>query len=64
MPSVVLRPRAFVDLAGIWAFIAEDSVKHADRFAALIDSQFRALARQPQMGRVGQSWQPTFTASH
>ena len=51
MPSVVLRPRAFVDLADIWAFIAEDSVKHADRFAALIDSQFRALARQPQMGR-------------
>ena len=26
-------------------------VKHADRFAAFIDSQFRALARQPNMGR-------------
>jgi toxin ParE1/3/4 len=51
MPSVVLRPRAFVDLADIWAFIAEDSLTHADRFAALIDSQFRALARQPHMGR-------------
>jgi toxin ParE1/3/4 len=51
MPTVVIRPRAFVDLADIWAFIAEDSVKHADRFAAFIDSQFRALARQPNMGR-------------
>ncbi len=51
MPGVVVRPRALVDLAEIWAFIAEDSVKHADRFAALIDSQFRTLARQPHMGR-------------
>jgi toxin ParE1/3/4 len=51
MSSVVVRPRAFVDLADIWAFIAEDSMKHADRFAGLIDSQLRALARQPHMGR-------------
>jgi len=51
MPSVVVRPRALVDLADIWAYIAEDSVNHADKFAALIDSQFRALARQPHMGR-------------
>jgi len=51
MPSVVVRPRTLVDLAEIWAFIAEDSVKQADRFAGLIDSQFRALARQPHMGR-------------
>jgi toxin ParE1/3/4 len=51
MPSVVVRPSAFVDLADIWVFIAEDSVRHADGFAALIDSQFRALARQPRMGR-------------
>jgi toxin ParE1/3/4 len=40
-----------VDLADIWAYIAEDSVNHADKFAALIDSQFRALARQHHMGR-------------
>lgn len=51
MPSVVVRPRALVDLADIWAYIAEDNVNHADKFAALIDSQFRALARQPHMGR-------------
>lgn len=51
MPNVVVRPRALADLAGIWAFIAEDSVNQADRFAALVDRQFRALARQPHMGR-------------
>jgi toxin ParE1/3/4 len=51
MPSVVVRPRAFVDLADVWAYIAENSVSHADRFAALIDSQFRALSRRPHMGR-------------
>src|SRR5580700_10023696 len=51
MPSVVVRPRALADLADIWAYIAEDSVKHADRFAALINSQFRTLVRQSHMGR-------------
>jgi toxin ParE1/3/4 len=40
-----------VDLAEIWAFIAEDSIKHADKFAVLIDDHFRALARRPHMGR-------------
>jgi toxin ParE1/3/4 len=27
-------------------------VKHADRFAALIDSEFHTLARRPQLGRT------------
>ncbi len=51
MPRIAVRPRASVDLAEIWAFIAEDSIKHADKFAALIDDQFLGLARRPQMGR-------------
>jgi toxin ParE1/3/4 len=51
MPRIVVRPRASVDLAEIWAFIAEDSIKHADKFAALIDDDFRALARRPHIGR-------------
>jgi toxin ParE1/3/4 len=51
MPSVVVRPRALADLAEIWAFIAQASVNHADRFARLIDHHLRALARQPHMGR-------------
>jgi toxin ParE1/3/4 len=51
MPTVVVRPRAMVDLAEIWAFIADDSAEHADAFASLIDSKFEVLARQPNMGR-------------
>jgi toxin ParE1/3/4 len=51
MPSVVVRPRASADLADIWAYIAEGSVRQADRFAATIDDHFQALARRPQMGR-------------
>jgi toxin ParE1/3/4 len=51
MASVVVRPRASADLAEIWAHIAKDSVKHADKFAVLIDDHFRALARRPRMGR-------------
>jgi plasmid stabilization system protein ParE len=49
---IVKRPRALQDLAEIWAYIADDSPLYADTFAALIDSKFRALARQPSMGRL------------
>jgi toxin ParE1/3/4 len=52
MPSVVVRPRALADLADIWAFIADDSVDQANKFATLVNSQFRTLARQPHMGRL------------
>jgi toxin ParE1/3/4 len=52
MPSVVVRPRALADLADIWAFIADDSVDQANKFATLVNSQFRTLARQPRMGRL------------
>src|SRR5258707_6695942 len=52
MPTVVVRPRALVDLAEIWAYIAEDSVNHADSFAALVDQKFRTLARRSRMGRA------------
>ena len=51
MPTVVVRPRAMVDLAEVWAFIADDSADQADAFASLIDSKFELLAGQPNMGR-------------
>jgi toxin ParE1/3/4 len=52
MPSVSVRPQATVDLAEIWAYIAEDSPDHADAFLDRIDREFRALARKPRMGRA------------
>lgn len=51
MPSVVIRPQALADLAEMWAYIAEDSAREADAFAARIHGEFRMLARQPRMGR-------------
>jgi toxin ParE1/3/4 len=39
------------DLAEIWAYIAEDSPRRADAFAARVNGEFRMLARQPRMGR-------------
>jgi toxin ParE1/3/4 len=51
MPSIVIRPKAMSDLADIWVYIAEDSPRHADAFAARINRDFRLLARQPNLGR-------------
>jgi toxin ParE1/3/4 len=51
MPSIVIRPKAVSDLSEIWAYIAEDSARQADAFAARVHREFRTLARQPRMGR-------------
>ncbi len=51
MPSVVIRPRALIDLAEIWDYIAADSIEQADRLIDLIDTKFKVLADQPGMGR-------------
>jgi toxin ParE1/3/4 len=51
MPSIVVRPKALTDLAEIWSYIAEDSPRHADAFAARINRELRTLARQPRLGR-------------
>ena len=52
MPWVVIRPKALEDLAGIWAYIADDSPRQADAFAAGIDREIRDLARRPLIGRA------------
>ena len=52
MPSVAIRPKALEDLAEIWAYIADDSSRHADAFAAAINREIRDLARHPLIGRA------------
>jgi len=52
MPSVVIRPKAIEDLAEIWAYIVEDSLRQADVFAAAINREIRDLARHPLIGRA------------
>jgi toxin ParE1/3/4 len=49
---ILTRPRALLDLAEIWSYIAEDSVVHADALALRIDRAFKLLARRPQIGRT------------
>lgn len=51
MPSIVIRPKAVADLAEIWSYIAEDSLRQADAFVARVSGEFQLLARQPKMGR-------------
>jgi toxin ParE1/3/4 len=52
MPSVVIRPKALEDLVEIWAYIAGDSPRQADAFAAAIDHKIRDRARHPLIGRA------------
>lgn len=52
MAVILKRPRALLDLAEIWSYIAEDSVRNADAFASRIDKTFRLLAGRPGIGRI------------
>lgn len=56
--EITQRPLAFEDLVEIWAFIAEDSERQADRFLATIDSKLRLLAHQPHIGRAREELLP------
>jgi toxin ParE1/3/4 len=49
---ILKRPRALLDLAEIWSYIAEDSLRNADGFASRIDKTFRLLAGRPGIGRI------------
>ncbi len=52
MPTVTIRPQARIDMAGIWAYIAQDSEPQADKFIDRIDRQLAKLALQPAIGRL------------
>ncbi|MFQ5674157.1 MAG: type II toxin-antitoxin system RelE/ParE family toxin [Nitrospinales bacterium] len=58
MPEISKLPRAENDLLGIWLFIAEDSIKHADRFLSKIEKKCQALAAQPYMGQSREELAP------
>lgn len=51
MPVIIKRPRAQIDLAEIWEYIADDSEARADAFIETIDQKYKALAARPNMGR-------------
>lgn len=51
MPRFVVRPRARIDIDGIWDYIADDSEAQADAFVDRMAAKFKLLARQPELGR-------------
>ena len=58
MPRILIRPRAEIDLAEIWDFIAEDSPARADAFLDRLDQGFHDLAGNPHMGRARDELSP------
>jgi len=52
MSVIIKRPRALIDLAEIWDYIADDSEARADSFVTTIDVKFHTLAKQPGIGRL------------
>jgi toxin ParE1/3/4 len=52
MPRILIRPRAQIDLAEIWEFIAEDSQARADSFLDRLDQSFHGLEGNPYIGRA------------
>lgn len=52
MPRVLRRPFAGADIADIWDYIAEDSVRRADAWVDRLDTRLRTLSIQPMIGRA------------
>ena len=51
MPNVIVRLPARIDIAEIWEYIADDSETQADTFVDRMDTKFKLLADQPDLGR-------------
>ncbi|WP_426177545.1 type II toxin-antitoxin system RelE/ParE family toxin [Massilia sp. TWR1-2-2] len=58
MPNFIVRPKARIDLDGIWDFIAADSQAQADAFVDRVIKKFKLLARQPGLGRIRDELMP------
>lgn len=52
MPTVLVLPKARIDINAISDFIANDSEAQADKFVRRLDEKFKLLARQPKLGRL------------
>lgn len=58
MARVTRRPLAEDDILDIWMFIAEDSVREADRWIDRLDESLALWATQPQLGRARDELSP------
>jgi Plasmid stabilization system protein len=59
MPTVLIKPRARVDLVDIWHYIAVVSPTKADRLLDSLNTQFQKLARFPEIGRAREELAPS-----
>ncbi len=50
MKAFVLTPRAEQDLAGIWDYIAADSLEAADRVLIALEGTMYKLSKSPRLG--------------
>src|SRR4051812_16771007 len=58
MARIVRSPEARLDIAEIWAYIAEDNPPAADRLLSRIDRAIAFLATQPKSGKSIQELAP------
>jgi len=52
MRRLLIQPQARVDLLEIWHFIAQDSIRAANRVADQLDSAIRGLVEMPGKGHT------------
>jgi len=52
MKGVIVSPAAAKDLEDIWTFIAQDSVRNADKVVREIRRAFQKVALMPGMGHL------------
>jgi toxin ParE1/3/4 len=57
-PRILRRPRVKADLAGHYAYIAQDKAAPAERFLRVAEAAFELLARMPTIGTAWDSPDP------
>jgi toxin ParE1/3/4 len=58
MARLLRTPQANEDLLEIWAYVARDSVKAADKLLRRIDEQSQLLAENPLLGELVEEYRP------
>ncbi len=56
MSRFLLTPQAELDLAEIWEYIAQESIRNADRVLDEVENAILGLAANPGMGFLREDW--------
>jgi toxin ParE1/3/4 len=52
MPTVVVLPKARIDIDAIWDYIAQSSAARAEGFVRRLSRRFKLLLARPELGRT------------